>query len=65
MLAGQGVKLFSVRSDTRLYGEQDILTGYGRIRTVQQGPDGALYFSTSNATRTGPAVDKIYKVRLG
>ena len=62
MLAGKGVKLFAVGSDTRLSGEQNILTGYGRIRTVQQGPDGALYFTTSNATRTGGAVDKIYRV---
>ncbi len=62
MLVGQGVKLFAVGADTRLSGAEDILEGYGRIRTVQQGPDGALYFTTSNAARTGPAVDKIYKV---
>ena len=40
MLKGEGVKLFTVGSDTRLSGEQDVLTDYGRIRTVQQGPDG-------------------------
>ena len=64
MLAGKGVKLFAVGADTRLSGAQDILKGYGRIRTVQQGPDGALYFTTSDAARTGPAVDRIYKVTL-
>ena len=62
MLAGKGVKLFAVGSDTRLSGEQDILTDYGRIRTLQQGPDGALYFTTSNASRSGAAIDKIYRV---
>jgi len=62
MLAGKGVKLFAVGSDTRLSGGWKILTGYGRIRTVQQGPDGALYFTTSNASPTGAAVDKIYRV---
>jgi quinoprotein glucose dehydrogenase len=51
-----------VGSDTRLSGEQTILTGYGRIRTLQQGPDGALYFTTSNASPSGAAVDKIYRV---
>ena len=32
-------------------------SAYGRIRTVQTGPDGALYFTTSNGED-----DKIVKV---
>ena len=62
MLKGEGVKLFAVGSNTRLSGARSILTDYGRIRTVQQGPDGLLYFTTSNASRTGARIDKIYKV---
>jgi glucose/arabinose dehydrogenase len=36
---------------------------YDRVRTVQQGPDGALYFTTSNSTGT-QHVDKIVRVAL-
>ena len=36
----------------------EILVGtYGRIRTLQQGPDGALYFTTSNGS--GDAVYRL------
>jgi glucose/arabinose dehydrogenase len=42
-----------VKSDERLF--QDV---YGRIRDVAEGPDGALYFSTSNRDGRGsPAAD--------
>ena len=59
MLKGSGIKLFSVASDTRISAQQDLFKNtYGRIRTVQQGPDGALYFLTSN----GSGDDKIYRV---
>ena len=57
MLKGQGVKLFSINSAGQIDGQQTVLTGYGRIRTVQQGPDGALYFTTSAGTD-----DRIYRV---
>jgi glucose/arabinose dehydrogenase len=36
------------------------MRSYGRIRTVQQGPDGAVYFTTSNGTG-----DSIYKIVAG
>jgi glucose/arabinose dehydrogenase len=29
------------------------MQSYGRIRTVQQGPDGAVYFTTSNGSGDG------------
>jgi len=42
-----------VRSEERLFGGE-----YGRIRDVAEGPDGALYFSTSNRDGRGrPATD--------
>ena len=56
MLKGQGVKVFTLDGSS-ITGEQTILTGYGRIRSPQQGPDGALYFTTSNGSGDG-----IYKV---
>ena len=59
MLKGSGIKLFGVGSDTRLSAPQDLFKDtYGRIRTVQQGPDGALYFLTA----IGSGNDKIYRV---
>lgn len=57
MLKGRGVKLFTVSRSGKVTGQQTILKGYGRIRTVQQAPDGTLYFTTSNVTG-----DAIYKV---
>lgn len=50
MLKGQGVKLFTVSASGKITAQQTILTSYGRVRTVQQGPDGALYLTTSNGT---------------
>ena len=60
MLKGSGIKLFNFSSDTtRISGQQNLFKNtYGRIRAVQQGPDGALYFLTSN----GSGSDKVYKV---
>ena len=58
MLKGEGIKLFTLTGDS-IVAEQTILTSYGRIRTVQQGPDGALYFTTSNGSKDG-----IYRVTL-
>jgi glucose/arabinose dehydrogenase len=60
MLKGQGVKLFTISRANKITGSQNVLRGYGRIRTVQQGPDGAVYFTTSNGTG-----DSIYKVVAG
>ncbi len=36
---------------------------FGRLRDVTVGPDGFLYFSTSNANGQGAGVDKIIRVR--
>ncbi len=59
MLKGQGVKLFWINKADRIYKEQTILRGYGRIRTLQQGPDGAIYFTTADGSH-----DEIYKVTV-
>jgi glucose/arabinose dehydrogenase len=56
-LKGQGVMVFTVSTSGKTTRTATILTGYGRIRTVQQGPDGALYVTTSNGSG-----DAIYKV---
>ena len=60
MLKGEGIKIFRLNGNS-IVEEQTILTSYGRIRTVQQGPDGALYFATSN----GSGNDGIYRVTPG
>ncbi len=57
MLKGQGIRLVTLSGD-RVVGSQTRFTSFGRIRTVQQGPDGALYFTTSN----GNGGDGIYRV---
>jgi aldose sugar dehydrogenase len=59
MLKGQGILLFRVDSADRVSGKQTLFTSYGRIRTVQQGPDGALYFTTSNGANDG-----IYRISV-
>lgn len=59
MLKGRGVKLFPISSANRVTGQQTILRGYGRIRTIQQGPDKNLYFLTSNGSD-----DSIYRVTV-
>lgn len=50
MLKGQGIKLLFLNPSRQVSQTKNIggLGAYGRIRTVQQGPDGALYFTTSN-----------------
>lgn len=58
MLTGQGIVLFKVDKKQRLSRVTEVANGYGRIRTVQQGPDGALYFATSNGSN-----DAIYRLR--
>lgn len=57
LLKGQGIALYSVSSSNAVRKERTAFTGYGRIRTVQQGPDGNLYFTTSNGSN-----DAIYKI---
>lgn len=58
MLKGQGIAMFRPNGTETLTRVGDVATGYGRIRTVEQGPDGALYFSTSN----GGGRDGIYRL---
>ena len=53
LLKGQGIALFSVSATHKVTKLGEIATDHGRIRTVQQGPDGALYFTTSNGTDDG------------
>jgi len=60
MLKGAGIKLFTISSANKITGSTDVMRGYGRIRTVQQGPDGAVYFTTSNGSNDG-----IYRITAG
>ncbi len=50
----------------RVTGQENLLQGeYGRIREVAEGPDGAIYFSTSNRDGRGkPASDDDRIIRL-
>jgi glucose/arabinose dehydrogenase len=68
-LRGNGV--FQVQLDIQTeskiisYQRLDLGQNLGRIRDVAQGPDGALYFSTSNQDGRGtpkPNDDKIYRI---
>ncbi len=60
MLKGSGVLIFRVDAKNRLTRIATILSGtYGRIRTLEQGPDGALYFTTSNGSGDG-----VYRLSL-
>jgi len=52
-LKGSGILLFSVSASNKLTKVAEIVTDHGRIRSVHQGPDGALYFTTSNGTNDG------------
>ena len=49
----------------RVVSQEDLIKGYGRIRDVAEGPDGFLYFSTSNRDGRGkPAADDDRITRL-
>ncbi len=52
-LKGEGILLFRVSPTNRLTRVTEIVTDHGRIRSVHQGPDGALYFTTSNGADDG------------
>jgi glucose/arabinose dehydrogenase len=62
----RGEKLIRVELDgRRVLGQEDLLNNYGRIREVAEGPDGFLYFSTSNRDGRGrPASDDDRILRL-
>lgn len=53
MLKGEGILLFAVDAKRHLTRLGEIASTYGRIRSVEQGPDGALYFTTSNGFGDG------------
>jgi glucose/arabinose dehydrogenase len=62
-----GTRLIRVVLDgRRVVSQENLLSGkYGRIRDVAEGPDGYLYFSTSNHDGRGtPAVDDDRIIRL-
>jgi aldose sugar dehydrogenase len=66
-LKGHGISLFRITGTetlTEVTKGAPLAAGYDRIRTVQQGPDGALYFTTSNDTGTGAAGDGVYRLTL-
>lgn len=50
LLKDQGILLLHLDRATKVVGKEEVggLSNYGRIRTVQRGPDGALYFTSSN-----------------
>ena len=58
LLKAEGILLFRPRGTESLTRVTEIATSYGRIRTVQQGPDGALYFTTSNSD----GADGVYRL---
>jgi glucose/arabinose dehydrogenase len=49
----------------KVLGQEGVVKEYGRIRDVAEGPDGYLYFSTSNRDGRGkPAEDDDRIMRL-
>lgn len=63
----RGERIIRVVLDGRkVVSQEDLLAGkYGRIREVAEGPDGAIYFSTSNRDGRGsPAADDDRIIRL-
>jgi glucose/arabinose dehydrogenase len=63
----RGTRLIRVVLDgRRVVTQENLLSGkYGRIRDVTEGPDGYLYFSTSNQDGRGtPAIDDDRIIRL-
>jgi glucose/arabinose dehydrogenase len=62
----RGERLIRVELDGRkVLAQEDIVKDYGRIRDVAEGPDGYLYFSTSNRDGRGkPAEDDDRIMRL-
>ena len=62
----RGERLIRVVLDgRRVVSQEDLVKDYGRIRDVAEGPDGMLYFSTSNRDGRGkPATDDDRIMRL-
>jgi glucose/arabinose dehydrogenase len=54
----RGERLIRVTLDgRRVVSQEDLIKNYGRIRDVAEGPDGYLYFSTSNRDGRGKPVE--------
>jgi glucose/arabinose dehydrogenase len=63
-LRGEGLNRLSL-DGRRVIGQELLITKYGRIRDVAEGPDGLLYFSTSNRDGRGtPTSDDDRILRL-
>jgi aldose sugar dehydrogenase len=62
----RGERLIRVALDgRRVVSQEDLVKDYGRIRDVAEGPDGYLYFSTSNRDgrgRPAPDDDRILRI---
>lgn len=62
----RGERIIRVSLDgRRVLGQENLATNYGRIREVAEGPDGFLYFSTSNRDGRGdpaPDDDRILRI---
>ena len=63
-LKGETLMRLTIKGD-RVVHQQRLITGYGRLRAVAEGPDGYLYFTTSNRDGRGaPRADddKIFRI---
>jgi glucose/arabinose dehydrogenase len=62
----RGERLMRIELDGRkVLGQEELVKDFGRIRDVAEGPDGYLYFSTSNRDGRGkPASDDDRILRL-
>jgi glucose/arabinose dehydrogenase len=62
----RGEKIIRVTLNGRtVVGQEPLVTKYGRIRDVAEGPDGLIYFSTSNRDGRGkPSTDDDRIIRL-
>lgn len=67
MLKGEWILLITIdaKDPTKIIQQQKIADTYGRIRNITTGPDGAIYFTTSNTDGRGRIQendDKIFKI---
>lgn len=58
MLKAKHLKIFTLDQSGKITNEEKILTDYGRLRDVEQAPDGSLYITTDN----GDNKDKILRL---
>ena len=55
-LKGEVLMRLTIQGDNVIHQER-LITGYGRLRAVAEGPDGFLYFTTSNRDGRGSPTD--------